>query len=492
MTETPIVIVQGGQWGSEGKGMVAGALCLSRNIQYAVRTGGVNAGHTIYYNGKPYKMCQLPTGWVNPGTKLVLGAGAYINPRILWHELEVIGRAAGEGMDAVIKRTYIDYRAGLHTGEHTIKAGKANRHYLMGATGKGCSEAVCDKIRSRGQVGRPLTFKQWTEMADDAGDDCKKLQLVDCEELLNHAYDAGESILLEGTQGSLLDLHLGPYPYTTHKQTGPAQWIMEAGLSPNLKYEIIMCLRTYPIRVAGNSGPMHNELSWSEVARRINKRLIIAGRAPLIEEWALVEWAQVRHRVACGQEMEGKLLVTDDGGADYMIEKWSDTARSTHRTAASEFHALCFDRLGDRARAELKKLFEFTTVTNKLRRISEFNVVDAAAAVRQARPDAICLTFLNYWYPELWGCGWQEVVTNDGAMAAIESLSLDLDVPVKYVTTGPESKYMIDLSGVPKDVMTAAMAQAGATVTAWDQARSGIAQAAVSDDDYEPPEPKSE
>ena len=87
----PITIVQGAQFGSEGKGAVAGALALRLHFDYAVRTGAINAGHTVYFEGKPYAMQQLPVAWVRPDTKLVIGPGAYVHYPTLIKEIEIMG-----------------------------------------------------------------------------------------------------------------------------------------------------------------------------------------------------------------------------------------------------------------------------------------------------------------------------------------------------------------------------------------------------------------
>ena len=71
------------------------------------------------------------------------------------------------------------------------------------------------------------------------------LQFADVPNLLMRAHVGGEGVLLEGTQGSHLDLLLGPYPYTTHKPTQAAQWVVEAGLPPGIEYETILVARTY-------------------------------------------------------------------------------------------------------------------------------------------------------------------------------------------------------------------------------------------------------
>lgn len=184
----PIIVVIGGQFGSEAKGAVASALGKIYRVKWAVRTGAVNAGHTCYHAGRPWVMQQLPVGWTNPETKLVIGPGALVHPDILLRETEMLMEADPR----ILERIFIDKRAGIHMKAHTERAGESGRHHSMGATGKGCSEALIDRIRLRGKGGH--LFKDSII--------APQYRLTDTVELLHNAYDRGEQILLEGTQGS--------------------------------------------------------------------------------------------------------------------------------------------------------------------------------------------------------------------------------------------------------------------------------------------------
>lgn len=408
MNEKPIIIVQGAQWGSEGKGMVAAALCERRGVDYAVRTGAVNAGHTVIYRGQTFKMQQLPTGWINGDrTRLVLGAGAYIHPEQFFKEISAVRMAGYNGM------IYVDHRAGLHLPEHQERAGKSGRHYTIGATGKGCSEAILDRIRLRGRGG-PL-FRDWL----DEHRAPEEFILCDTAQLLNTAYDRGEQILLEGTQGTLLDLYLGPYPYTTHKQCTAAQWVVEAGLSPNLQYETILVARTYPIRVAGNSGPMNNEISWPVLATEMNAKML---------DYFIVDPVAIDAFQTARREREGKY-------PSELIE-------------ASEANRDALESLSPDTRQELAKLFEYTTVTKKLRRIARLDMDDLKYSVMLNRPTSLCVSFLNYEFPEMWGHDTQGI---RGFLVKahdyLRSLGEAAGVEVRYTTTGPRSEHFIDLRG---------------------------------------------
>jgi adenylosuccinate synthase len=357
----------------------------------------VNAGHTVYFMGKAYAMQQIPVSWVRPQTMLVLGPGAYIHPTILKRELDWITEA--QPMHNGL-RVYIDHRCGIHTEHHTELARNANRHHLMGATGKGCSEAVVHKIKSRG--GIPATFAEWLEENPEYKDE--RFCITDTVKLVNDRYDRGELLLIEGTQGTLLDLHLGPYPYTTHKQTQAASWLAEAGLSANVIKEIWGVYRTFPIRVAGNSGPMPGEISWVRFSKMLNSRYsefdlpIHTGTGftpPLIQPWALDEWNVTFNTVVSDNYPE--LMGAGDPAT------WPADRRSQFKEAASELHRLTLERASEHLRTHLLRLWEVTTVTKKLRRIARWDTEMFEESIMLNRPDFLALTFMNYEFPHLWG-----------------------------------------------------------------------------------------
>lgn len=384
----PILIVQGAQWGSEAKGAVAGWLCNYRRVDIAVRTGATNAGHTVVHSpdgraSATLKMQQLPVGFVSPRTTLVIGAGALIDPAILDREVELINAHLGGD---VRKRLKIDYRAALHVPAHAVRSKSSGRHHAIGATGKGCSEALIDRIKGRGDP----SYKLFIDSPYADGYD-----VCDTEEYLNNAWDTGAQILLEGTQGQMLDLYLGPYPYTTHKQTGPAQWMLECGLSPALPTEIVMVARTFPIRVAGNSGPMPQEISWPTLAREVNEGRRYYQLAPIVQEDAINAFEDaVRHIAGTFH------LPLDSEGLDQ--HTWTSEERIDFQVALSELHKMALESMTETDRTKVSHLFEMTTVTKKLRRIARLDRQQLEISARQMRPAWVALTFMNYMYPQNW------------------------------------------------------------------------------------------
>lgn len=382
-----IDIIQGANWGSEAKGSVAGFLALQRKYAYAVRTGAINAGHTVYYKNKPYINQQLPVAWVCPTTQLVIGPGAYVHMPTLEREINMIRGATGESAMGFKLRLLIDSRVAVHKGTYAQESADVNRHHKIGATGKGCAEAIIHKIKDRGD--EPLLLR------DVVGEDVP-WTWVEADTLLTGAYDDGYSIMLEGTQGELLDFHLGPWPYVTSRQTTAAAWVAEAGLSPALKYNVILVARTYPIRVAGNSGPMPREITWPILLDKWNHQLDSRGvflTHPLrVDDAHLVQYMRVVRQIGDGYGVD---LTTH--------HVWSDETRVKYKSILSEFPTRAMEMVTPEAREELMRVMEFTTVTKKLRRVAEPNFPALGRTIRRLKPSMVVLTFLNYEFPELHG-----------------------------------------------------------------------------------------
>lgn len=435
----PVLLVQGAQWGSEAKGAIAAYLCQSREVDFAVRTGAVNAGHTVVYKGNRYAMQQLPTGWINPSTQLVIGAGAYIHPPTLAREINWINEAM-PGSD-VRDRLWVDIGAGVHTDVHSGLSATANRHHSIGATGKGCSEAIVDKIRNRNNGYR--LFRDTVDANLIQSD-----RWAYTAQMLNTQVDKGATILIEGTQGTLLDLHLGPYPFTTSRMTTAANWVAECGLSPALDYEVVLVARTYPIRVAGNSGPMDGEIEWVDLARSINDKLIRAGRSPKVGMVSLAEFESQMERVAAEATLTGKYRVPMiDRRYRVRLSEWTAAERSEYRVAASELHRDAINACRQSTRDELRGLFEMTTVTRKLRRIANLSIPDLEYAIQINRPSWIALTFLDYIEPELVARPNRGAVRD--AIGYVRGLSKMLGgVPIPLISIGPSPDHVHKVEGL--------------------------------------------
>ncbi|MDE2104787.1 MAG: adenylosuccinate synthetase [Patescibacteria group bacterium] len=267
----------------EAKGIAAAQLADQFGVH--VRTGGPNAGHTAYIDGKKFVGRSIPMGFANLNAELVIGPGAVIDLDVLSVELNDL-EAAGFG---VKDRLWIDYKAGIITSaQHHGEGGvHGYAHQSIGSTGEGVGLARIAKI-SRNSILDPTNelYKfeeaQFSEKLVALG---LKPCLADTVEAINDWLDSDDNVLLEGTQGSGLSLTHGPqWPYCTSSDTNAAQLASDAGVSPSLIKETILVARTFPIRVAGNSGPLPNETTW-EALGQAEERTTVTQKVRRVAEW---------------------------------------------------------------------------------------------------------------------------------------------------------------------------------------------------------------
>lgn len=265
-----LTVLVGGQYGSEGKGAIAAHIANSYNVH--VRVGSPNAGHTIYWAGAKHVMQSIPCGWINPNAKIVIGRGALLNMKQFMKELVHIMQYYPN----FLTRLYIDPEAGILSEKfHQQEGGtEGEMHKRIGSTGEGVGPARVARINRD-----PAEFKQFKDVAEEYGLECCLKE--NTPKFLAKWQDDGENILIEGTQGSGLSLLHSHWPYCTSIDTNAAGIISEVGIAPSRVTNVLMIVRTYPIRVAGNSGPMGTEIEWSELNRRV---VALGGEAILPEK----------------------------------------------------------------------------------------------------------------------------------------------------------------------------------------------------------------
>jgi adenylosuccinate synthase len=252
----PVTVVVGAQYGGEGKGKITSYLAGKDDYDLVVRCGGPNSGHTVLENGKPVVVRQVPAAFKHTKTRLAMGPGCLVDLEVLLAEINQLG----VGPD----RFHVDPKATMVLP--TYKSDEAELRARIGSTASGTGVAVAKRAL------RDQTLVK-------AGD-VHALQpyLTDVADLANNCHDHDGKVLVEGTQGFGLSLFHSPhYPHVTSRDTTAAAFLSEAGLSPKLATEIILVCRTFPIRVAGPSGPLQGETSWEEVGRN-------SGNAGLVPE----------------------------------------------------------------------------------------------------------------------------------------------------------------------------------------------------------------
>lgn len=247
-------VVVGGQFGSEGKGKVSAFITLKEDIDICVRCGGPNSGHSfVDENGKNKVLRQLPTGYLNPRTRLLTPAGALIDPLVLKNEIESFG------IDP--SRVGIDEKCFVIQDQDRETERRLGLRERLSSTLCGVGAAVSRRAL-RGADAR---------LARDVGQEHPWLRelLTDVSQEVNEAIDRGGKVLIEGTQGFGLSLyHSEHYPRTTSRDTSAAGFVSEVGVSPRLVTEVVVVFRTFPIRVAGlQAGPLRDEITWEQLRK---------------------------------------------------------------------------------------------------------------------------------------------------------------------------------------------------------------------------------
>lgn len=245
-------VVVGGQYGSEGKGKVSAFITKQENIDICVRCGGPNSGHSfVNEKGETIVLRQLPTGFVNPRTRLLIPAGALIDPLVLRQEIESLRLPVG--------RVGIDQKAFVIEEEdrETEKSLRLRERLSSTLCGVGAAQS------------RRVLRAESARLARDVGCELPWMSeyLTDVSEEVNTALDDEKKVLIEGTQGLGLSLyHSDHYPKTTSRDSTAAGFLSEVGVSPVLVTEIVVVFRTFPIRVAGEqAGPLKDEVTWNQI-----------------------------------------------------------------------------------------------------------------------------------------------------------------------------------------------------------------------------------
>jgi adenylosuccinate synthase len=242
-------VVVGGQFGSEGKGKVSAFIVRQENIDICVRCGGPNSGHSFVGDkGETTVLRQLPTGFLNPNTRLMIPAGALIDPIVLKEEIEALNLPP--------ERIGIDRNAFVIQANDRAVERDLGLKERLSSTLCGVGSAVSRRVlRGDDSTLAKDAIRQHTWLGP---------LITNVSAEVNSALNEGKSALIEGTQGFGLSLyHSDHFPHCTSRDTTAAAFLSEVGVSPKLVSEIVVVLRTFPIRVAGEqAGPMENEITW--------------------------------------------------------------------------------------------------------------------------------------------------------------------------------------------------------------------------------------
>jgi adenylosuccinate synthase len=321
----PVTVVVGGQFGGEGKGKICAHLALTEDVDYMVRCGGPNSGHTVHLRNVVYQLHQVPAGFVNPRTRLLIAGGALVDPRKLLKEIALCGLTPD--------RIGVDGNAGI-IEELDIEAEQAlGLRSRFGSTATGVGHAVSRRVL------REKDFR----LAKDVPELAPYVTSVRRE--LAVAAKAGKRIVVEGTQGFGLSLyHASQWPYRTSRDTTAHSFLGEVGLGVT-NFEVVMAIRTFPIRVEGNSGPLPNEITWDELTRSSGYPYPVqelTTTTHLIRRVAKFDWAVVEEAVAANAP-----TVLALHGVDYLDYRNKGVRDYGDLTPASQAWIECLEeRLG--------------------------------------------------------------------------------------------------------------------------------------------------
>ncbi len=291
----PAIVLVGAQWGDEGKGKATDL--LGDKVDYVVRyQGGNNAGHTVVIGDKKFALHLLPSGILTPGCTPVIGNGVVVDLEVLFREIDGWNE---KGVDT--SKLLISANAHIITPYH-VTVDKVSERFLgkraIGTTGRGIGPTYGDKMGRLGIRVQDLfdpsilaqkvegALKQKNELLvkiynraaikpQDVVDHllgfAERLRpmVSDTALVLNHALEQGKTVLLEGGQGTLLDVDHGTYPFVTSSNPTAGGAATGSGIGPTRIKSVIGILKAYTTRVG--AGPFPTELfdEWGERLRSV-------------------------------------------------------------------------------------------------------------------------------------------------------------------------------------------------------------------------------
>ncbi len=280
----PALVVVGAQWGDEGKGKTTDI--LGTRVDYVVKpNGGNNAGHTVVVGGEKYELKLLPAGILSPSVTPVIGNGVVVNLEALFEEIEML-----ESRGADTSKLRISADAHLVAPYHQV-LDKVTERFLgkraIGTTGRGIGPTYQDKVGRLGirvqdifdesilrqkvegalRQKNELLLKVYNRRAVGTEEivehflqyvDRLRPMVADTSLLLNEALDAGEVVVMEGGQATMLDVDHGTYPFVTSSNPTAGGAVVGSGIGPTRVSRVVGIIKAYTTRVG--SGPFPTEL----------------------------------------------------------------------------------------------------------------------------------------------------------------------------------------------------------------------------------------
>jgi adenylosuccinate synthase len=289
------VVIVGAQWGDEGKGKIVD-FCTQHADVVVRYAGGPNAGHTLVVGDDKLIVRLIPSGILRPDTRCVLGQGMVIDAQVLVSEIDDLER---RGLNPM-QRLFLSDRAHLilpyHVAVDTLRESNRSASVTLGTTKKGIGPAYEDKAARRGvrlglladlsrlesaveqaiQSWAPTlrAFDQPVPVARAVVDALRPLaerlapRLADTSRLIWDAMRVGQSVLLEGAQGTLLDIDHGTYPYVTSSSAAAGGAAVGAGIGPRCIDCVVGITKAYTTRVGAGPFPTELEDATGEQLRK--------------------------------------------------------------------------------------------------------------------------------------------------------------------------------------------------------------------------------
>ncbi|MBN2356832.1 adenylosuccinate synthase [candidate division KSB1 bacterium] len=291
-----VTIIVGAQWGDEGKGKIVDILSARAHV-VARYQGGPNAGHTVVVEDEEIILHQIPSGILHPHTRCVIGNGVVIDPVVLMEEIEFL---AGKNIN-VAGRLFISHRAHLIMPYH--KSLDAMREQAQGAlkigtTGRGIGPAYVDKydrcgirivdlldrqtLREKLLSNIEYKNKLLQRIYDSEKLDTEKIiqdyiefdkridpYVKDISNFINRAIDSGEEILIEGAQGTMLDVDFGTYPFVTSSNPIAGGACTGLGIGPTRIDQVLGIAKAYTTRVGMGPFPTEFEQAFGDKMRQL-------------------------------------------------------------------------------------------------------------------------------------------------------------------------------------------------------------------------------
>ena len=290
---TTCLVVVGAQWGDEGKGKLVDVLAERADVVVRYQ-GGANAGHTVVIGDSQFILRQIPSGILHPGVVCVVGNGVVLEPETFFAELDQLAQRQVD----TTGRIFVSDRAHLVLPYHKLLDAASEKSQKLGTTGRGIGPAYEDKYGRRGirvtdlrrlECARALlaerveranrllelmgsseraSFEEHAALLERLAPRLVPLA-ADTGLLVHRAVREGRRVLLEGAQGSLLDVDHGTYPYVTSSNTTAGGAAVGAGIGPTLIHGVLGVVKAYTTRVGNGPLPTEAPSPFGEQLRQL-------------------------------------------------------------------------------------------------------------------------------------------------------------------------------------------------------------------------------